>query len=71
MNTTTSTGLGGTKDVKCRMLIGGQDVVFQVDTGSSVNTLPVEFAKHIERTDKILSTWNKTRQVPLGLVDAI
>ena len=65
INSTTSSD--GSKDVKCRMITAGHEIVFQVDTGSSVNTLPAKYARNIEKTDKILSTWNGTRQVPCGV----
>ena len=35
------------KEVRCRMLVGGEVVVFQVDTGSSVNLIPARYADGI------------------------
>ena len=54
------------KDVKCKMLIGGKDVTFQIDTGASINTLPLKYAKNLKQTDKVVSTWNKSKQIPVG-----
>ena len=55
------------KDVKCLMVIGGEKVAFQIDTGATVNTLPVKYAKNVQKTNTIVKTWNKTEQVPLGV----
>ena len=35
------------KMVKCRMMVEGQEVVFQIDTGASVNILPARYAQNI------------------------
>ena len=57
-----------TKMVKCVMEIDQQTVKFQIDTGSSVNILPVNFLKnkHINKSDLILKTWNSNNYKPLG-----
>ena len=54
------------KDVKCAMIVQGQEVAFQIDTGSSVNMIPAKYARNIEPTDKILKMWNNTRMKPVG-----
>ena len=57
---------GYSKDVKCIMTTNKQDVVFQIDTGSSVNALPERYAKNIVESDVVLSTWNNSQQKILG-----
>ena len=37
------------KQVKCLMKIGEQNVNFQIDTGSSVNILPMKFVRNIKK----------------------
>ena len=54
------------KDVKCTMIVQGQEVAFQIDTGSSVNMIPAKYARNIEPTDKIMKMWNNTRMKPVG-----
>ena len=65
--TKTVDGTNKAKDIKCNMVVGSRNLTFQIDTGSSVNTLPVSFAKNIQKTNKILSVWNNDIQVPLGV----
>ena len=65
INSTTTSVVS--KDVKCLMLVDGKKLTFQIDTGATVNTLPVKYAKNIQKTDKVLSAWNNTKQVPLGI----
>ena len=55
------------KDVKCELLINGKTVTFQIDTGSSVNTLPREYATTIRPTTQVLKTWTDTRMHPIGV----
>lgn len=55
------------KEAKCKMMIGGKEVIFQIDTGSTVNTLPLSFAKHVKPTNRVLKTWNHSSQVPVGM----
>ena len=58
------------KDVKCRMVMkDGTEVVFQVDTGSSVNVLPARY--HPEKLQlqpviKTLFSWNNGKITALG-----
>ena len=54
------------KDVKCTMTVKGQEVAFQIDTGSSVNMIPAKYPRNIEPTDKIMKMWNNTRMKPVG-----
>ena len=56
------------KEVKCLLSIGTQDIVFQVDTGATVNILPERFinSDNLEKTDKTLKMWNGAELVPLG-----
>ena len=54
------------KDVKCTMIVQGQEVAFQIDTGSSVNMILAKYARNIEQTDKIMKMWNNTRMKPVG-----
>ena len=53
-------------NVKCVMNIKNESVVFQIDTGSSVNILPQKYATKIRNTDTVLKTWNKNNYDPLG-----
>ena len=55
------------KMAKCRLTVNGQDVVFQIDTGATVNILPRQFAENIKPYDGVVKMWNKTRDKPLGI----
>ena len=35
------------KSIKCMMLVAGQEVTFLIDTGASINMLPVKYAKYV------------------------
>ena len=54
------------KDVKCTMIVQGQEVTFQIDTGSSVNMIPAKYARDVEPTDKIMKMWNNAKMKPVG-----
>ncbi|XP_014665126.1 PREDICTED: uncharacterized protein K02A2.6-like, partial [Priapulus caudatus] len=54
------------KEIKCLMSIGKHKVVFQVDTGASVNILPARFAPSVTPTTKKLKIWNGNEYSPLG-----
>lgn len=54
------------KQVKCLMEIGKQTVAFQVDTGASINILPVNFVDNFSPTETRLKVWNNANYVPLG-----
>lgn len=56
----------GERDLKCCMFVGGKEVTFQIDTGSSVNMLPARLATNIEPTNKVLKMWNHTQLSSLG-----
>ena len=55
----------GGRDLKCCMLVGGKEITFQIDTGSSVNMLPARLTEKIEPTDNVLKMWNHTPLSPL------
>ena len=65
INSTTTSVVS--KYVKCLMLVDVIKLTFRIDTGATVNTLPVKYAKNIQKTDKVLSAWNNTKQVPLSI----
>ena len=54
------------KGAKCKMRICNEDVIFMIDTGASVNTLPARYAKDIEPYNGTLTMWNKTQDKPAG-----
>lgn len=54
------------KLIKCRMTVGGNDVIFQVDPGASVNLLPVCYADNVKPTTRILKMWNDTQLNTVG-----
>ena len=54
------------KDIKCEMLLGDERVIFQIDTGASVNVLPAQYASQVTPTTKTLTMWNGNRVSPLG-----
>ena len=55
-------------EIIARMLIGQQEVKFQVDSGASVNILPVKFVPdlQLDAYDKSLRMYNSTVLKPLG-----
>ena len=57
------------RDVKCKMLIDDQEVVFQLDTGSSVNMLPSSLVGNdeIKPYQKRLRMWNNSVWKPTGV----
>ena len=50
------------------MFVDKKEVKFQVDSGASVNVIPVKFVsnKKFEPTTKTLQMWNDTTLKPLG-----
>jgi len=54
-------------DLKCEMLVGNKTVAFQIDTGASINILPVNYAPYIHSTCKKLTMWNGNQFTPLGV----
>jgi len=44
--------------LKCRMVMGQENVVFQIDTGSSVNVLPSKYPRNLSRNARKLKIWN-------------
>ena len=56
------------KQVKCNMLVNENLVPFQIDTGSSVNILPIQYlnSESVSNTDVVLKTWNGNSYNPVG-----
>ena len=56
------------KVIYTAMLVDKTEVKFQVDSGTSVNVIPVNFVadKKLEPTTKTLQMWNDTTLKPLG-----
>ena len=56
------------KVIYTAMLVDKTEVKFQVDSGASVNVIPVNFVagKKLEPTTKTLQMWNDTTLKPLG-----
>lgn len=56
------------KDIRCKMLVDGKPVTFQVDSGSSVCTLPAHLCLDTELipTETKLKMWNGARYKPRG-----
>ena len=61
----------GSTQLKCRMLVEGKEVIFQVDTGATLNLLPVKdvdnFNAAIAPTTRTLQMWNNSTEIPLGV----
>lgn len=58
---------GKGRDAKCVMLLDAEEVVFQIDTGATVNMLPAKYATNIEPYQGVLAMWNKTLVKPMGV----
>ena len=55
------------REIYAKMIVGGQHVNFQIDSGAAVNLLPAEYVTgQLEKTNKVLVMWNKTKVRPLG-----
>ena len=52
--------IDGDHQLKCRMLVGTHNVVFQIDPGATVNTLHVRFVVKIDPTKMVLLMSNAT-----------
>jgi len=52
--------------VKCKMLIDGKAVSFQIDTGATCNLLPVRYASNITAYGGTLTMWNNAVTHPVG-----
>ena len=46
------------ESIKCRMLLGTLDEIFQVDTGATANMLPTKYATGLVPTVRKLKMWN-------------
>ncbi len=44
------------KNVKCMILLKKEKIVFQIDTGATVNMLPAKYLKHIKPFQGVLTT---------------
>ena len=53
------------------MLVAGNKVIFQVDTGATLNLLPVKYVDNfnaaIAPTSRTLQMWNYLTEIPLGV----
>ena len=56
-----------TKEIKCLMIIGEQEVAFQIDTGASCNLISAKYAKNLKPFTGTLTMWNNTTSKPLGI----
>lgn len=54
------------KQLKCKMMIQDEEVIFQIDTGATVNVLPQKYATDINPTTRTLQMWNDTTMQPIG-----
>ena len=52
--------------VKCKMVIDGEEVVFQIDTGATCNLIPVRLAKNLQNYSGTLTMWNNAVTQPIG-----
>ena len=48
------------KDAKCLMLPNKQAIIFQINTGATINTLPAKFANEMKPYKGVLTMWNKS-----------
>ena len=55
------------KLIKCRMIVVGKDVVFQVDPGASANLLPLRYADSVKPDTRVLKMWNDSRFHTTGM----
>ena len=55
------------RDLKCKMNIAGEDVIFQVDTGATCNLLPERLARNIKPYWGTLTMWNDSKYKPKGM----
>ena len=52
------------KDAKCLMFLDKQEIISQIDTGATINTLPAKFANEIKPYKGVLTIWNKSLMQP-------
>ena len=52
--------------LKCKMIVAGREIVFQIDTGATVNILPARYATDVKPTTKTLQMWNNSTAIPMG-----
>ena len=60
--------ISNTKQIRCNMRVNNHNVTFQIDTGATVNILPLKYAdaSKLNNTSKTLSMWNDSKIKPLG-----
>ena len=56
----------GEKHVKCRMDLAGEEITFQIDTGSTVNMLPHKYANNLSPSARQLKMWNNSELLSKG-----
>ena len=49
------------------MLLDKQEIIFQINTGATINILPAKFTDEIKSYKGILTMWNKSLIKPLGI----
>lgn len=54
------------RELKCKMLVSNEEVIFQIDTGATCNVLPLKYAKDLEEYHGTLKMWNDTAVQPAG-----
>ena len=52
--------------LKCKMIVAGREIVFQTDTGATVNILPARYATDVKPSTRTLQMWNNTTAIPMG-----
>jgi len=54
------------RDIKCLKSLGGKTIVFQIDTGASINVTPAMYAPYVTGKAKTLTMWNGNKLTSLG-----
>ena len=52
--------------LKCKMIVAGREIVFQIDTGAIVNILPARYTTDVKPTTRTLQMWNNSTAIPMG-----
>ncbi|XP_033109816.1 uncharacterized protein LOC117111043 [Anneissia japonica] len=58
-------------DLKCKMKINNQVIVFNIDTGATVNTIPVRYASNLRREEKTLTMWDGSQLKTYGVTKEV
>ena len=53
--------------LKCILIVEDKEVVFEIDTGASCNTISQSYAKNMEHKRKKLNMWNDTTHTSIGV----